>query len=62
MPPDNNARAQHSQIVNVLARYTYSRILLHSGQSFTLDFYEQDSQHDTDIDLDMLPDEETSTG
>jgi hypothetical protein len=44
------------------ADYTYSHTSLPCAESFTLDASAQESEHDTDIDPDMLPDEGTSTG
>jgi len=52
--PGNNAGAQCSQIVTVLAGYAYSHTLLPCAEQFTLDWNAQDSQHDTDFDPDML--------
>jgi len=37
VPPSNNAGAQHSGIVEVLAGYAYSHTSLRSAESFTLD-------------------------
>jgi len=61
-PPGNDSGAQHSQIVNLLAGYTYWHTSLPSAEFFTLDASAQDSQHDTDCDPEMLTDEGTSTG
>jgi len=61
-PPGNDARAQRWQIVNLPAGYVYSHTSLPCTDMFTLDAYAQDSQHDTDLDPDMLTDEGTSSG
>jgi len=61
-PPSHNARAQPSQIVNSPAGYMSSHSSPPCTEFFRLDAYAQDSQHDTDFDLDMLTDEGTSTG
>jgi len=58
----NNGGPQLSQIVNLPAGYAYSHTSLPCAESFTLDVSAQDSQHDTDIDPDMLTDEGISTG
>jgi len=60
-PTGNDAGAQHSQIINLPARYMYSHATLPCAEFFTLDAYAQDSQQDTDCDPDMLTDEGTST-
>jgi hypothetical protein len=44
------------------ASYAYSHTSLPCADSFTFDASAQDSEHDTDIDPDMLTDEETSSG
>jgi len=61
-PPGNNARAQWSQIINLPAGHVYSHTSPPCTEFFTPDAYAQDSQHDTDFDPHMLPDEGTSTG
>jgi len=61
-PCGNNSAAQRSQIVNLPARYVYSHTFLGWAEFFTLDAAVQDSQHNTDLDPDMLTDERTSTG
>ena len=61
-PTGNNSRAQHSQIVNLPARYAYSHTSLPCADLFTVDASAKDSQHDTDYDPDMLTDKGTSTG
>ena len=61
-PPGNVARAQCSEIINLLAGYMYAHTCSPSPEFFTLDAYAQDSQHDTDFDPDMLTDDGTSTG
>jgi len=58
----NTSRAQCLEIINLLARYEYSQSSFPSAESFTLDTSTQDSEHNTDFDSDMLPDEGTSTG
>jgi hypothetical protein len=50
------------EIINLPAGYPYSHASLPCAESFTLDASAQESEHDTDFDLDMLPDEGTSTG
>jgi len=61
-PTGNSSGAQRAQIVNLPTGYAYSHTSLQSAEFFTLDASAQDSQHDTDFDPDMLPDEGTSTG
>jgi len=61
-PPGNSAGAQCSQIVNLPADHMYSHTSLRCAECFTLDAYAEDSQNHTDVDPDMLTDEETSTG
>ena len=53
---------QRLEIINLSAGYTYSHTSLPCAESFTLDASAQESEHDTDFDRDMLPDEGTSTG
>jgi hypothetical protein len=53
---------QRLEIINLPAGYTYSHTSLPCAESFTLDASAQESEHDTDFDPDMLPDEGTSTG
>jgi hypothetical protein len=55
----NTSRAQRSKIVNLAARYTYSHTALSSAEFFG---HDEDSQHDTNFDPDMLTDEGTYTG
>jgi hypothetical protein len=50
------------EIINLPAGYMYSHTSLPWAESFTLDASAQESEHDTDFDPDMLPDEVTSTG
>jgi len=58
----NTFSAQCFEIINLPARYAYSHQSLPCAEFFTLDTSGQDSEHDTDFDLDMLPDKRTSTG
>jgi len=58
----NTSGDQHLEIINLLAGYTYSHTSLPCAESFTLDASAQESEHNTDFDPDMLPDEGTSTG
>jgi len=58
----NTSADQRLEIINLPAGYTYSHTSLPSAESFTLDASAQESEHDTDFDPDMLPDEGTSTG
>jgi len=58
----NTFGSQRLEIVNLLARYAYSHTSVRCAESFTLDISAQDSEHNTDFDPDMLPDERTSTG
>jgi len=56
-PPDptgNTSGALPSEIVNLPARYTYSHTALPCAESFKDD---EDTEHDTDFDPDMLTDE-----
>ena len=53
---------QRLEIINLPAGYTYSHTSLPCSESCTLDASAQESEHDTDFDPDMLPDEGTSTG
>jgi hypothetical protein len=52
---------QRLENINLPAGYTYSHTSLPCAESFTLDASAQESEHDTDFDPDMLPDEGTST-
>jgi hypothetical protein len=61
-PSENNAGAQHSQIIIVAAGFAYSHTSLPCAELFTFDSYAQDSQHKTDFDPDTLTDEGTSIG
>ena len=58
----NTSRAQHPEIVNLPAGYAYAHTSLPTAESVTLNISAQDSEHNTDFDSDMLPDEGTSTG
>jgi hypothetical protein len=58
----NTSGDQSIEIINLLAGYTYSHTSLPCAESFTLDASAQESEHDTDFDPDMPPDEGTSTG
>jgi len=58
----NSSGAQHLEIINFPAEYAYSDTYLPCAESFPLDISAQDSEHDTDFDPEMLPDEGTSTG
>jgi hypothetical protein len=58
----NTSGAQSLEIINSPAGYTYSHTSLPCAESFTVDASAQESEHDTDFDSDMLPDEGTSTG
>ena len=53
---------QRLEIINLPADYMYLHTSLPCAESFTLDASAQESEHDTDFDPDMLPDEGTSTG
>jgi len=53
-PTGNTSGAQPSEIVNLLAWYTYSHTA-HPGAEFFDD--DEDTKHDTDFDPDMLPHE-----
>jgi hypothetical protein len=53
---------QRLEIINLPAGYTYSHTSLPCAESCTLDASAQESEHDTDFDPDMLPEEGTSTG
>jgi hypothetical protein len=53
-PNWNSSGAQSSHIVNLDAGYTYSHTALQSAEFFDDD---EDSQHDTDVDPDMLTDQ-----
>jgi hypothetical protein len=61
-PPGNNAGAQRSQIVNMLAGFAYLCTAHSCAESFTLHASAQDSQNDTDFGPDMLTDKGTATG
>ena len=52
-PTGNTSGVQHSQIVNLPAGYTHSQTALPSADLFN----DQDTEHDTDFDPDMLTDE-----
>jgi hypothetical protein len=58
----NTSGAQRLKIIKLPAGYAYSHSSLPCAESLTLDVSAQDSEHDTDFDPDMLPDEGTSTG
>jgi len=58
----NTSGAQRLDIVNLPARYVYSHSSLPCAESFTLNRSAQDSEHNTDYDPDMLPDEGVSAG
>jgi len=53
-PTGNTSGAQPSEIVHLLARYTYSHTVLPCAEFFDDD---EDTQHNTDFDPDMLTDE-----
>jgi len=53
-PTGNTSGAQPSEIVNLPSGYTYSHTALPSAEFFDDD---EDTQHDTDFDPDMLTDE-----
>jgi hypothetical protein len=53
-PTGNTCGAQPSQIVNLLGEYTYSHIAFPCAEFFNDD---EDTQHDTDFDPDMLTDD-----
>jgi hypothetical protein len=53
---------QHLEIINFHAGHTYSHTSLPCAESFTLNASAQESEHNTDFDPDMLPDEGISTG
>jgi len=53
-PPSNTSGAQPSQIVNLPAGYTSLHTALPCAELFDDD---EDTQHDTDFDPDMLTDE-----
>jgi hypothetical protein len=54
--------ARHLDLINSLAGYAYLLICHSCAKSVTLEISGQDSEHDTDYDPDMLPDEGSSTG
>jgi len=58
----NISGAQRLERINLPAGFTYSHTSLPCAESFTLNASAQESEHDTDSDPDMLPDEGTSTG
>jgi hypothetical protein len=58
----NTSGDQSLEIINLPAGYMYSHTSLPCAESFTLDASAQESEHKTDFDPDMLPDEVTSTG
>jgi hypothetical protein len=53
-PASNTSGAQPSEIVNLLAGYTYSRTALRCAE-FCKD--DEDTEHDTNFDPDMLTDD-----
>jgi len=53
-PTGNTSGAQPSEIVTLLAGYTYSHTALPCAESFDDD---EDTEHDTDFDPDMLTDD-----
>jgi hypothetical protein len=53
-PTGNTSGAQPAEIVNMLAGYTYSHTALPFAEFFEDD---EDTEHDTDFDPDMLTDE-----
>jgi len=53
-PTGDTSRAQPSEIVNLLAGYTYSHTALPCAEFFN---HDENTQHDTDFDPDMLTDE-----
>jgi hypothetical protein len=57
----NTSGAPSLEIVYVPAGYAYSDTSLPCAELFTLVTYAQDSEHNTEFDPDMLPDEGTST-
>jgi len=61
-PTRNNFGAQSFQIVNLPAGYAYSYTFSRWVECVTLNESSQQSLHDTDVDSDMLIDEDTSTG
>jgi hypothetical protein len=58
----NNSGDERLDIINLPAGYMYWHTSLPCAESFTLDASAQESQHDSDFDRDILPDEGTSTG
>jgi hypothetical protein len=60
--PGENAGAQLSQIINVLAGFAYLHTAVPGAESITVDASAQDSQNNTDFDPDMLTDKGTATG
>jgi len=58
----NTSGDQWLEIITLLAGHAHSHISLPCTESFTLDTSGQDSEHDTDFNPDILPDEGTSTG
>jgi len=58
----NTSGSQFLVIVNLPPGYAYSHTSLPCAERFTLDLSAQNSEHYTDFDPDMLPDEGTSTG
>jgi len=57
----NTFGAQSLVIIDLPAGYADSQTPIPCGESFSLDTSAQDSEHDTDFDPYMLPDEGTST-
>jgi hypothetical protein len=53
-PTGNTSEAQPSEIVNLLARYTYSLTAFPCAE-FSED--DEDTEYNTDFDSDMLPDD-----
>jgi len=60
--PGITSDAQRLEIINLPAGYAHSHTSLPCGGSFARDTSAQDSEHDTDFDPDMLPDEASCTG
>jgi hypothetical protein len=58
----NTSGNQSLEIINFPAGYRYLHTSLPFAKSFTLDASAQESEHNTDFDADMLPDQGTSTG
>jgi len=60
--PCDTAGVQRSQNDHLLAGDLYSHTYFTCAEFCTHDVYSQDSQHDSDVDSDLLTDEGTSTG